>query len=228
MQTIKQKTFYLFALLLTISTIHVAFSPPATALTEDQIRKCYEDWNNESFIQGDEEYRIYLASGCNVSEACGNTQIDPGRPVTVKCTNPDQTEYIPPGGPDGDAAGDGVDCAVLPGFICNAAQQRDLENSAIWLMLTWIINILTVGVGVLAVGAIVFAGFLYATARDDAGQVKKSIEIIRNTAIGLIAYAFMYAILNFLIPGGIFAASHQSNSLANQHITQENKPYEVA
>lgn len=97
-----------------------------------------------------------------------------------------------------------VECAILPDSICGAAEEGDLGNSGIWRLLIWIINILTVGVGVIAVAAIVFAGFLYATARDDQAQTKKAIEMIRNTMIGIVAYIFMFAILQYLIPGGVF------------------------
>lgn len=98
----------------------------------------------------------------------------------------------------------GVDCAILPADICRAADAEELESSGIWLLIIWIINILTVGVGIAAVGAIAFAGFLYATARDDSGQTKKAIEMIRNTMIGLLVYIFMYAAIQYLIPGGVF------------------------
>lgn len=216
MQTVKHKIITVFALLIAASSVFIAFAPQASALTEDQVRKCYQDWNNKTIPnRRDPLYKKYTDSGCSAQEACGaNTVIheDPNRPIVPKCTNPDQAEYAPPG--QGSRAGDDVECSVLPGTICKASKNRDLEQSAIWLILIWVINILTVGVGILAVGAIVYAGFLYATARDDSGQVKKSIEIITNTVIGLLIYVFMFAILNFLIPGGIFNAKAQTTELA--------------
>lgn len=100
-----------------------------------------------------------------------------------------------------------LECSVLPQSICNASEQGELQNSGIWRLLLLAINILTVGIGIAAVGAIVFAGFLYATATDDQSKTKKAIEMIRNTAIGLIVYALMFSAANFLIPGGIFTTS---------------------
>ena len=110
-------------------------------------------------------------------------------------------------------AGDGVDCAVLPSDICAAADNEDFSQSGVWMILVWTINILSAGVGIVAVGAIAFAGFLYATARDDPSQTKKAIEMIRNTAIGLLVYIFMFAILQYLIPGGVL---NSSTSTGNQ------------
>lgn len=95
-------------------------------------------------------------------------------------------------------------CTVLPQSICDKAKEGGLEQSGTWALLLFVLNILTVGIGVVAVGAIAFAGFLYATASDNESQVKQSKEMIRNTAIGILAYGLMYVLLQFLIPGGVF------------------------
>lgn len=99
-------------------------------------------------------------------------------------------------------------CAILPDdgpdSICGSAGEGDLESSGVWKLLLLGLNILTAGVGVVAVGAIAYAGFLYTTAQSNAEQTKKALEMIRNTAIGLLLFAFMFAIINFLVPGGVF------------------------
>lgn len=105
-----------------------------------------------------------------------------------------------------------LQCSILPQDICNQSDEGELTNSGIWRLLLMAINILTVGIGIVAVAAIVYAGFLYATAQSDAGQTKKAIEMIRNTVIGLIVYALMFAGANFLIPGGIFTGSASSGT----------------
>jgi hypothetical protein len=50
------------------------------------------------------------------------------------------------------------------------------------------------------------AGFQYMTARDNAGQVQKARNRIVMTIVALAIYIFMYALLNFLIPGGVLPA----------------------
>lgn len=105
-----------------------------------------------------------------------------------------------------------LECSVLPQGICDSADSGELASSGVWKLSIWIINILTVGVGIVAVAAIVFAGFLYTTARDDQAQTKKAIEMIRNTMIGLVIYVFMFAILQYLIPGGLFTESGGSSA----------------
>lgn len=67
-----------------------------------------------------------------------------------------------------------------------------------------VIQILTAGVGVAAVGAVIFGAVLYTTSEGSPDKVKKAREIWTNTVIGLLMFAFMVAITNFIIPGGVF------------------------
>ena len=71
-------------------------------------------------------------------------------------------------------------------------------------ILNMILLVVTTGVGIAAVGAIVYAGVLYITARDNAGQVSKAKTMIMNTVIGVVAYILMWAFLQWIIPGGAF------------------------
>ena len=80
-----------------------------------------------------------------------------------------------------------------------------VSDNAIWKLLLMTLNIMAAGVGILAVAGISYAAVLYVTAADSAEQVKKSKTMITNVVIGIIAFALMYALLNFLIPGGVFA-----------------------
>lgn len=65
------------------------------------------------------------------------------------------------------------------------------------------IRFLTAGVGIVVVGAIIFGGITYASARGDQSQTQKGIEIITNAVIALVIFLLMAAILNFIIPGGL-------------------------
>lgn len=71
-------------------------------------------------------------------------------------------------------------------------------------ILNMILLVVTTGVGIAAVGAIVCAGVLYITARDNAGQVSKAKTMIMNTVVGVVAYLLMWAFLQWIIPGGVF------------------------
>lgn len=92
-------------------------------------------------------------------------------------------------------------CGGVKTNLIGCDNKRGAE--AIGDVLRQILVIMTVGIGILAVGGIVYGAILYASAQDNAGQTKKAIEIITNTVIGLLLYIFMVTILNWLIPGGV-------------------------
>lgn len=87
----------------------------------------------------------------------------------------------------------------------NSTQPKSAQDTGVWGLLLLIINIMTAGVGILAVGGIVWGAILYASSSVNAEQTKRAKLIIRDVAIGIVAYAAMYLALNFLIPGGIFS-----------------------
>lgn len=64
----------------------------------------------------------------------------------------------------------------------------------------WITGLVSLAV----VGAIVYGGFLYLSAQDNSSQTQKGIEVIVNAVIGLLLLISFYAIINFVVPGGLF------------------------
>jgi hypothetical protein len=94
----------------------------------------------------------------------------------------------------------GVKTSVLKGKMC------DDEDGVIFGILKEVLRILTAGVGVAAVGGIAWGALLYTTAESKPEQTKKAIGIITNVVIGLVAYAVMGVLLNFVIPGGVFGS----------------------
>jgi heme/copper-type cytochrome/quinol oxidase subunit 2 len=66
------------------------------------------------------------------------------------------------------------------------------------------IVLLTVMVGIAAVISIVMAGVQYSSSADDPSAVTKAKQRVLSTVIGLVAYIFLLAFLNYLVPGGLF------------------------
>lgn len=96
-----------------------------------------------------------------------------------------------------DSDGQTVTTSVL---ACPSGQAgREL----IWEILTIGVNFLAAGVGLAVVAGIVFGAVTYATAAGSADQAKKGIGYITNAVIALLLFVFMYAIINFLVPGGL-------------------------
>ena len=77
-------------------------------------------------------------------------------------------------------------------------------STAIINIIKQVIKILTAGIGIAAVGAVIYGAFLYTTSEGSPDKIKKAREVWTNTVIGIIMFAFMVAITNFIIPGGVF------------------------
>src|SRR3546814_860602 len=89
------------------------------------------------------------------------------------------------------------------------------DTNGIWAILLIVINVMTAGVGVVAVLGIVYASILWTTAEDKADQLNKAKSIITNVIIGLLSFALMWAGLNFIVPGGVFERGYGFASTTN-------------
>ena len=76
-------------------------------------------------------------------------------------------------------------------------------STAIINIIKQVIKILTAGIGIAAVGAVIYGAFLYTTSEGSPDKIKKAREIWTNTVIGLLMFAFMVLITNFIIPRGV-------------------------
>lgn len=92
-----------------------------------------------------------------------------------------------------------IKTTILSGIAC----RPNSEGGPIVGVLVFILKIMNLGVGLAAVGGIGYAALLYTTAQNNASQTTKSILVITNVAVGIIAYATMMIVLNFIIPGGV-------------------------
>ena len=64
------------------------------------------------------------------------------------------------------------------------------------------ITLLTVVIGVVAAISLVVAGIQYSSAGSDPGKVQKAKDRIGQTLLGIMAYIFLFALLNYFVPGG--------------------------
>ncbi len=96
----------------------------------------------------------------------------------------------------------GVNTSVLS---CGGSKDSDsVQGTGIWGLLLMGVNILTGLIGIAAVGGILYGSILYTTSRGKPEQSKKASTVLANTMMGVLAYALMFSLLNFLIPGGMF------------------------
>lgn len=88
-------------------------------------------------------------------------------------------------------------------FKCPKPTKENPELSITQVILM-VVNFLAIGVGIAVVGGIVWGSLWYTTANGNAGQAQQGISIIINAVIGLVLFLFMWALINFLVPGGLF------------------------
>lgn len=67
-----------------------------------------------------------------------------------------------------------------------------------------IVNFLSAGVGIVVVGNIIIGGIQYTTSGEGSEGIKKARQRISNSALALVAFLFIYAFLQWIIPGGVF------------------------
>ncbi len=85
-----------------------------------------------------------------------------------------------------------VETSILPSFS---------GEDGIKDLLILIVKILFYGLGAAAIVGVVVSGIMYLTARDNEQQVAKAKKRLLEIVIGLVAWALMYTVLHFLIPG---------------------------
>ena len=85
--------------------------------------------------------------------------------------------------------------------------QDDGSGCGVYMILNSVIDIMTYGVGALAIIGTVIAGIIYLTAGDNEARATKAKTRLFEIVIGLAIYATIWGILNFLLPGGDFNTS---------------------
>ncbi len=87
-------------------------------------------------------------------------------------------------------------------LIAEGTQTNILDpNLDIDGLLKLILAVLVYGLGAAAVVGVIWAGILYLTARDNEQQVARAKMRLFEVAIGIAAWAVMFSVLNWLIPG---------------------------
>lgn len=66
------------------------------------------------------------------------------------------------------------------------------------------INVLSVAVGIVILGMVVFGGIRYSLSRSNPQEVQAAKAHLTNAIIALIAYVFIFTLLQWIVPGGVF------------------------
>jgi len=80
----------------------------------------------------------------------------------------------------------------------------DSKDTAIMDVIINIFNWLSIGVGTVVIIFVIIGAIQYTSAAGNSDKAKKALDMIKNAVIALFLYLIMWALLNYLIPGGVF------------------------
>jgi hypothetical protein len=96
------------------------------------------------------------------------------------------------------AANDCVDTSILGGGqVCDNGSGDSIINN----ILIPVMDILTVGIGIIGAIGITIVGVQYMTAGDNEEQTRKAKRRMFEIIIGIAVYVLAYALLKWLLPG---------------------------
>lgn len=82
--------------------------------------------------------------------------------------------------------------------------KKCVQDNKITKDLQLIVNVLSAGVGIVVIAMIIMGGIQYSIAGDNSQATTAAKQRITNALIALVAYLFIFAFLQWLIPGGLF------------------------
>jgi hypothetical protein len=92
-------------------------------------------------------------------------------------------------------------------FGCLGPKYSGATLSPIQDLLFSLIRFLTYGVGIAVVISIIVAGIQYSTAEGNPETAQASKNRIRSAVVGFFIYVFAFSLVQYLVPGGVFAGS---------------------
>lgn len=177
--------------------------PSVTASAANPYKDCEDIKNNSKRQECEDKVRSTLLDKCidgskNKAkiEQCERTV--PEQPyITAQKDKDAKDAKAKDGQLPNEAAAESYSCKGL-------TKQECLEKNPIVTWLNWGVNILAGIIGVGAILMVIWGGIQYITARDNPQAVAAAKQKIINVVIGIAAFIFMWAFLNWLVPGGVF------------------------
>lgn len=99
------------------------------------------------------------------------------------------------------------DKTVRQGESVSALSECNVEKTegekSLMSNVSMLINVFASVMGFLAIGMIIYGGFMLLTAQGDPARIKRGKDIVLYSVIGLILVVLVYAIVNFVMNSGI-------------------------
>jgi hypothetical protein len=93
----------------------------------------------------------------------------------------------------------------LPIFgTANCVNNTGTSGGAIIAYLKTVLQLMSIAASMVIILMLIVAGIQYITSIGDPGQIKAAKTRVTNAITALVLFLLMFAILSFLVPGGIF------------------------
>jgi hypothetical protein len=129
--------------------------------------------------------------------ACNNLSGPRIGPAVIQCKKDAINKYVNPAPAHSPAPAHTPSPSTTP---CNYKSGCDLIANYV----NPAINLLSAMFGLIAVISLIMGGIQYSASEGDPQKASQAKSRLYNTLIAIFAYLFLYAILQFLIPGGLF------------------------
>lgn len=96
------------------------------------------------------------------------------------------------------------DGVKVSGALGNGDCVGSKTDNPIFALIGQIVAFLTGLFGLILVAMVVYAGIQYITAQGSSDNVKAAKQRLEQAITGLVLFALMFALLQMLIPGGVF------------------------
>ncbi len=134
--------------------------------------------------------------------------VEGNNPNTMRCTTVGSgttTGFVPPPSVSGNASCQGVDLAV--DVNCDESTGNPITG-----YINGIINFLAGAVGLVVIIMVATGGVQYMMAGGNPQATQAALKRITDAIIGLLFFIFLYAFLQWVVPGGLFNSSSSSDS----------------
>lgn len=171
--------------------------PDGSFLPDEQADQCPESPESSSGDGGSVNNGSsgYGCTSGSTAEEC--KQISPGGSVNTS----DGTDGKQCGRQTDDGSGSEVILSINVG--CRGESWPTSINPIVDMAFAFI-RFLSAGVGLVIIGSVIWAGIQYSVSRGNPQTTEAAITRITNTFFALLLYLFIFAIANFLVPGGMF------------------------
>jgi hypothetical protein len=90
----------------------------------------------------------------------------------------------------------------------------------VYTILNTVVDILSIGVGILAIISITVVGIKYLTAKGNIDQAERAKHRMFQIVVGIIAYILIYASIQWLLPGGKLNFSQQCATISDEEFAR--------